>query len=292
MATQASEQVSAILLISCPDQKGLVHTVTQFIYTNGGNVIDIEQHVDRREGRFFMRVEWDLADFVIPRESLAGAFEKALATPLQMDWQLFYSDIKPRMAIFVSKHDHCLFDLLARYQSHEWDAEIPLVISNHPDLERSATNLGIKFVHIPVTKDNKAEAELQQRELLKQYNIDFIVLARYMQILSDDFIRSYPNQIINIHHSFLPAFPGARPYHSAYERGVKIIGATSHYVTAELDAGPIIEQDVEHVRHTDDVDDLVRKGRDVEKVVLSRAIWRHLNRQVLVYNNRTVVFGN
>ena len=292
MDTQAVEPVSAILLISCPDQKGLVHTVTQFIYTNGGNVIDLEQHVDRHENRFFMRVAWDLSGFVIPREALSEAFNKALAIPFQMEWQLYYSDRKPRMAVFVSKHDHCLYDILARYQSHEWQVEIPLVISNHPDLEQAASNLGIEYIHLPMNKDNKQAVEQQQRELLEKHDIDFIVLARYMQILSDDFIRAYPNRIINIHHSFLPAFPGAKPYHSAYERGVKIIGATSHYVTAELDAGPIIEQDVEHVRHTDTVEDLVRKGRDVEKVVLSRAIWRHLNHQVLVYSNRTVVFGS
>lgn len=292
MDTQVAEPVSAILLISCPDQKGLVHTVTQFIYTNGGNIIDLEQHVDSVEGRFFMRVAWDLSGFVIPREALADAFNKALAIPCQMEWQLHYSDKKPRMAVFVSKHDHCLFDILARYQSQEWNVEIPVVISNHPDLEDSVTSLGIEYVYMPMNKENKADVEQQQKELLEAQNIDFIILARYMQILSDDFIRSYPNRIINIHHSFLPAFPGAKPYHSAYERGVKIIGATSHYVTAELDAGPIIEQDVKHVRHTDSVEDLVRKGRDVEKVVLSRAIWRHLNHQVLVYNNRTVVFGS
>ncbi len=292
MTTSAVDSVSAILLISCPDQKGLVHTVTQFIYTNGGNVVDLEQHVDPIEGRFFMRVAWNLEHFVIPRESLADAFNKALAIPLQMDWQLYFSDKKPRLAVFVSKHEHCLHDILARYQSNEWEVEIPLIISNHPDLEKAATNLGIDYVYLPMNKENKQQVEQQQRALLEQHKIDFIVLARYMQILSDEFIRAYPNRIINIHHSFLPAFPGAKPYHSAYERGVKIIGATSHYVTAELDAGPIIEQDVKHVRHTDTVEDLVRKGRDVEKVVLSRAIWRHLNHQVLVYNNRTVVFGS
>lgn len=292
MSTAVVDSVSAILLISCPDRKGLVHTVTQFIYTNGGNIVDLEQHVDAIEGRFFMRVAWDLSSFVIPRESLADAFNKALATPLEMDWQLYFSDKKPRLAVFVSKHEHCLYDILARYQSNEWEVEIPLVISNHPDMEKAAKNLGIDYVYLPVTKQNKQEVEQQQRALLESHHIDFIVLARYMQILSDEFIRAYPNRIINIHHSFLPAFPGAKPYHSAYERGVKIIGATSHYVTAELDAGPIIEQDVKHVRHTDSVDDLVRKGRDVEKVVLSRAIWRHLNHQVLVYNNRTVVFGS
>jgi len=283
---------AAILLISSPDQKGLVHAVTQFIYTNGGNVIDLEQHVDTQDGRFFMRVAWDLSDFVIPRANLADAFQRALATPFEMDWQLYFADETPRMAIFVSKHDHCLFDILARYQSGDLKVEIPLVISNHPDLEQAVSALGIKYVYLPVNKENKAEVEAQQRALLEQHKVDFVVLARYMQILSDEFISHFPNRVINIHHSFLPAFPGAKPYHSAHARGVKIIGATSHYVTADLDAGPIIEQDVAHVRHTDDIPDLVRKGKDVEKVVLSRAIYQHVNHSVLVYNNRTVVFDS
>lgn len=282
----------AVLLVSCADQKGLVHRITQFLYSNGGNITDLEQHVDPQAERFFMRVEWDLRDFVIPRDNIGDAFRRALAEQYDMNWRLHFSDQKPRMAVFVSKHDHCLLDILARYHAGEWHCELPLVISNHPDLEPAVRAFGIPFYHVPVTADNKAEAEAQQRQLLAEHDIDFVVLARYMQILSDEFIRDFPHRIINIHHSFLPAFPGAKPYHSAYQRGVKIIGATSHYVTAELDAGPIIEQDVERVRHTDHISDLVRKGRDVEKVVLARAIWRHLNHQVLVHDNRTIVFGN
>lgn len=283
-------QETATLLINCPDQKGLIHNITQFIYTNGGNVVDLEQHVDASESRFFMRISWDMRDFVIPREALAAAFQKALATPFQMEWQLFFDDQRPRMAVFVSQHSHCMHDILARYQSGEWPVEIPLVISNHRVMEEAVTAAGIPFHYLPMTKNNKAEVEAEQLALLRAANIDVIVLARYMQILSPAFIEAYPHRIINIHHSFLPAFPGAKPYHSAHARGVKIIGATSHYVTAELDAGPIIEQDVAHVRHSDDVEDLVRKGRDVEKLVLSRAIWNHLNHKVLVYKNRTVVF--
>ncbi len=286
----AANNVSATLVIHCPDQKGLVHTITQFIFTNGGNVIDLDQHVDSQHDRFFMRIEWDLSGFVIPRETIAEAFEKALAKPYQMAWQLHFSDKKPRMAVFVSQHDHCLYDILARYQSGELEVELPLIISNHTKMAAAAKAAGVEYIHLPVNKENKAEVESRQRELLNQYQIDFVVLARYMQILSDSFIQDYPNRIINIHHSFLPAFAGARPYHAAYERGVKIIGATSHYVTADLDAGPFFEQDVVHVRHTDEIDDLVRKGKDVEKVVLSRAIWRHVNNKVAVFNNRTVVF--
>lgn len=281
---------TATLLISCPDQKGLIHSITQFIYTNGGNVVDLEQHVDRHESRFFMRISWQMRDFVIPSEAFGAAFQKALATPYQMEWQLFFSDQTPRMAVFVSQHSHCLHDMLARYKSGEWPIEIPLVISNHRVMEDAVTAAGIPFHYLPMTKENKAEVEAAQLALLQQAKVDFIVLARYMQILSPQFTEAYPHRVINIHHSFLPAFPGAKPYHSAHARGVKIIGATSHYVTAELDAGPIIEQDVVHVRHTDDIDDLVRKGRDVEKLVLSRAIWKHLNHKVLVYKNRTVVF--
>lgn len=290
--TSEVSPASAVLLISCADQKGLVHQVTQFLYRNSGNIIALEQHVDQRAERFFMRVEWALKDFLIPHDQIADNFQHAIADQFDMNWRLNFGDQLPRMAVFVSKHDHCLHDILARYSAGEWRCELPLVISNHRDLESAVRAFGIEFVHIPITPDTKKEAEAEQRRLLAEYNIDFLVLARYMQILSDDFIRDYPNRIINIHHSFLPAFPGAKPYHSAYQRGVKIIGATSHYVTAELDAGPIIEQDVERVRHTDDIDDLVRKGRDIEKVVLARAIWRHINHQVLVYNNRTIVFGS
>lgn len=289
MTSQAS--VSAILMVSCPDQKGLIASITAFIREQNGNIIALEQHVDPRENHFFMRVEWDLDGFQIPPDQFGERFQSELAGPFMMEWSLFLSNACPRMAVFVSKHAHCLYDILARYQAGEWRVTIPLMISNHPDLEAVAKNAGIDFHLFPITKANKAEQEAKELALLKKYDIEFVVLARYMQILSDDFTRYYPYRIINIHHSFLPAFPGAKPYHSAYERGVKIIGVTSHYVTAELDSGPIIEQDVVPVSHTDRVEDYVRKGRDLEKVVLSRAIWRHLNRKILVFKNRTLLFS-
>jgi formyltetrahydrofolate deformylase len=281
---------AAILLISCPDQKGLVAAVTDFIFTNGGNILHLDQHVDSEAGVFFMRVEWDLTGFVIARHELNSAFG-FVARRFNMNWELQFADEKPKMAVFVSKQSHCLYDILSRYQSGEWPVEIPLIVSNHDTLKSVAEQFGVPFHLIPVTKDNKPEAEQQQIDLLKQHHIDFVVLARYMQILSSGFIAEYPNRIINIHHSFLPAFAGAKPYHAAYERGVKIIGATSHYVTADLDAGPIIEQNVLRVNHKDSVKDLIRKGQDVEKLVLSTAIWHHLQRRVLVYNNKTVVFA-
>jgi len=265
--------------------------VTEYIFANGGNIVDLEQHVDPEQSMFFMRIEWELSDFAIPRDSLHAIFQSALADRFDMTWSLYFTDVVPRMAIFVSKQSHCLHDILARVQSGEWTVDIPVVLSNHPDLEPAVQSLGIPFHVLPITRDNKDNQEARQLGLLKEHRVDFIVLARYMQIVTDRVIEPFPNRIINIHHSFLPAFPGARPYHSAHERGVKIIGATSHYVTAELDAGPIIEQDVVHVRHTNSVRDLVRKGRDLEKIVLARAIWRHLNRQVLVHRNRTIVFG-
>ncbi len=283
--------VSGILLISCPDQKGLIASVTTFIRENGGNIIGLEQHVEPIDNHFFMRVEWDLAGFEIPSDQFETQFETILAKPFAMSWSFFLSNKKPRMAVFVSKHSHCLYDILSRYQAGEWQVEIPLIISNHPELENVAKNVGIDFYCIPITKTNKPEQEATELALLKKYKIEFVVLARYMQILSADFTRHYPHRVINIHHSFLPAFPGAKPYHSAYERGVKIIGVTSHYVSAELDGGPIIEQDVVPVSHTDLVDDYVRKGRDLEKVVLARAIWRHLNRKILVFKNRTLLFS-
>ncbi len=289
MSTQ--EQIkSAILLIHCPDRKGLVSAITEFIFNNDGNILDLDQHVDAEQEVFFMRVEWDLANFSIPADKIGEYFDTMLGEKFEMKWRLYFSDQKPKMAIFVSKMSHCLHDILSRSHSGEWDVDIPVIISNHPDLEAIAKSFGIDYHHVPVTKENKKEAEQIQLELLRKYEIDFIVLARYMQILSDDFVSHYPNKIINIHHSFLPAFPGAKPYHSAYERGVKIIGATSHYVTAELDAGPIIEQSVVRVTHKDSVEDLVRKGRDLEKVVLSQAIWHHLKRHILVYGNRTLIF--
>lgn len=286
-----TKPASGILIVSCPDQKGLIASVTNFIRENNGNIIGLEQHVDPRENHFFMRVEWDLAGFQIPSDQFEARFEAALAKAFGMSWSFYLSNERPRMAVFVSKHSHCLYDILSRYQAGEWQVEIPLIISNHPDLAAVAKNVGIDFHVVPITKGNKQEQEKRELALLKKYNIEFVVLARYMQILSDDFTRHYPHRIINIHHSFLPAFPGAKPYHSAYERGVKIIGVTSHYVTAELDGGPIIEQDVVPVSHTDLVEDYVRKGRDLEKVVLARAIWRHLNRKILVFKNRTLLFS-
>lgn len=281
---------TAIILIACPDKKGLVNSVTFFISKYNGNIIELEQHVDQNDKMFFMRVEWDISNFKIKKEDIASVFDTEVAQSLAMQYSLHFSERDPQMAIFVSKYSHCLFDILARYQSKEWGFKIPLVISNHPDLESAVTSLGIAFHHVPINKNNKIQAEQQQLQLLEQYKVNTIVLARYMQILSAEFIQHYENKIINIHHSFLPAFPGAKPYHSAHERGVKIIGATSHYVTADLDAGPIIAQDIEAIRHTDSIQDLVLKGQDVEKIVLSKAIWSHINYKVLVYKNRTIVF--
>lgn len=281
---------SAILLIHCNDQPGIVAAVAQFINKYEGNIIHVHEHVDYDDKIFFMRVEWELENFKIEREKISGIFNSNVAQKFSMNWKLYFSDIIPRAAVFVSKLNHCLFDILANAYSGSWKIEIPLIISNHETLKPIAEKFDIDFYHLPVTKENKKEQEAKQLELLDKYKIDFVVLARYMQIISGNFIEKYPNKIINIHHSFLPAFPGAKPYHSAHERGVKIIGATSHYVTEELDAGPIIEQDVVRVTHKDAVKDMVRKGRDLEKVVLSRGIWHHLNRRVLVYKNRTIVF--
>ena len=289
MSTQEQNR-SAILLIHCPDRKGLVSAITEFIFKNDGNILYLDQHVDAEQNIFFMRVELDLANFSIHSEKIGEYFDTLIGEKFEMQWRLYFSDYTPRMAIFVSKMSHCLHDILSRSQSGEWNVEVPLIISNHTDLEPIAKTFGIDHHTISVTKENKKNAEEKQLEFLKKYKIDFIVLARYMQILSDEFVSHYPNKIINIHHSFLPAFPGAKPYHSAYERGVKIIGATSHYVTADLDAGPIIEQSVVRVSHKDNIEDLVRKGRDLEKVVLSQAIWHHLKRHILVYGNRTLIF--
>jgi formyltetrahydrofolate deformylase len=281
---------SAILLIHCLDKPGIVVTITDFIYNNGGNILYLDQHVDSERGVFFMRVEWDLENFIIQQDKIAEYFETLVGSRYQMTAQLHFSDAKLRMALFVSKMSHCFYDLLARYESGELNVEIPVIISNHTELQHVAERLGIDFHCISISKDNKKQQEEKQKKLLQQHDIDFIVLARYMQVLSDDFVNTYPQRIINIHHSFLPAFPGGRPYHSAYERGVKIIGATSHYVTAELDAGPIIEQDVVHVSHKDSVEDMIRIGRDLEKIVLARAVRHHVHHDLLVYENRTVVF--
>jgi len=285
-----SKKISAILLIHCPDKPGIVVAITDFIHSNGGNILYLDQHVDSERGVFFMRIQWDLENFVIQRDKIAEYFETLVGSRYEMTSQLHFSDTRLRMALFVSKMSHCFYDLLARYESDELNVEIPLIISNHTDLQHVAERLDIEFHCISINKENKAEQEEQQKLLLSQHNIDFIVLARYMQVLSDEFVKDYPQRIINIHHSFLPAFPGGRPYHSAHERGVKIIGATSHYVTAELDAGPIIEQDVVHVSHKDTVEDMVRIGRDLEKIVLARAVRHHVHHDILVYENRTVVF--
>ena len=281
---------AAILLIHCLDKPGIVVAITDFIHNNGGNILYLDQHVDSEQGVFFMRIEWQLNKFAIQREKIAEYFETLVGSRYQMTSQLHFSDTKPRMALFVSKMSHCFYDLLARYECGELNVEIPIVISNHTDLQSATERLGIEYHCIKINKENKSQQEAKQKVLLAQHNIDFIVLARYMQVLSDDFVKDYPQRIINIHHSFLPAFPGGRPYHSAYERGVKIIGATSHYVTAELDAGPIIEQDVVHVSHKDAVEDMVRIGRDLEKIVLARAVRHHVHHDLLVYRNRTVVF--
>jgi formyltetrahydrofolate deformylase len=282
---------TAILRMHCPDQRGIVARVTDFIHQNNGNIVALDQYTNREENRFFMRVEWELDGFLLDREDIGTVFGPLLGKPLEMYWDLKFSDKIPRMAVFVSKSSHCLYDLLARYQSGELKVVIPAIISNHKDLENVAAQFDISFFYVPVNKDNKQEQENQELKILKEHEIDFIVLARYMQILSPGFVKHYPNQIINIHHSFLPAFAGARPYHAAHSRGVKIIGATSHYVTTDLDAGPIIEQDIIRISHHDSVESLVQKGKDIEKIVLSRAVKAHLERKTLVYKNKTIVFA-
>jgi formyltetrahydrofolate deformylase len=282
---------TAILLIYCPDKQGILASVTEFLNENHGNIIYLDQHVDREEGLFYMRVEWELDNFAIPRDKIADYFETLIAKKYSIKFWLHFTDERPRMALFVSKMPHCLFDILARYTAGEWDVEIPLIISNHDKLKPVADRFGIDFHLIEKNAKNKAEQEQKEFELLEQYKVDFIVLARYMQVVSDNFVSRFPNRIINIHHSFLPAFAGAKPYHAAHERGVKIIGATSHYVTPDLDAGPIIAQDVVRISHIDTVDSLIRKGRDLEKIVLSEAVYKHLQHKILVYNNRTVIFN-
>ncbi|MEO1209856.1 MAG: formyltetrahydrofolate deformylase [Cyanobacteria bacterium J06638_20] len=280
---------TATLLISCPDQPGLVAKMANFIYSNGGNIIHADQHTDFAAGLFLTRIEWQLEGFNLPRDIIGAAFQ-AIAQPLNARWQLHFSDTVPRIAIWVSKQDHCLFDLIWRQRAGELAAEIPLIISNHEKLQPIAEQFGIDFHHLPMSAETKAQQEAKQLQLLKDYNVDLVVLAKYMQVLSADFITQFPNTI-NIHHSFLPAFPGANPYQRAYERGVKIIGATAHYITQDLDEGPIIEQDVVRVSHRDQTSDLIRKGKDLERMVLARAVRLHLQNRVLVYGNRTVVFA-
>ena len=284
---------TAILLLHCPDQQGIITEITKFITDNLGNIVYLDQYVDREDGVFFMRIEWELDKFLIPREKIKEYIDTLYAQRYEMTANLYFNDVKPRMAIFVSKMSHCLYDLLARYKAGEFNVDIPCIVSNHEDLRYVAEQFDIPYYVWSIKKDhsNKAEVEQQEMELLKKEKITFIVLARYMQIISDDMIASYPNHIINIHHSFLPAFIGAKPYHQAWERGVKIIGATSHYVTAELDAGPIIEQDVVRITHKDNPESLVLKGRDLEQIVLSRAVKKHIERKILTYHNKTIIFS-
>lgn len=278
------------LLINCPDQKGIISSVTTFIQEKEGNIIYLDQHVDKELGVFFMRLESDFEEEVFS-ERFKEQFELEIAKPYKMKWSMHMEEVKPRMAIFVSKYNHCLYDLLSRYKSGELEVDIPFIISNHEQASSIAAQFEIPFYHIPVSKNTKAVAEAEQLRLLQLKQVDFIVLARYMQIVSKTIIEHFPNKIINIHHSFLPAFAGAKPYHAAFDRGVKIIGATSHYVTEELDAGPIIEQDVTTVSHAHRVKDFIAKGRDLEKIVLSRAVELHIKRKTMVYHNKTVIFS-
>ena len=280
---------SATLLITCPDAKGIVAAIADFLYQHNANILHADQHQDAENSLFLMRVEWDLKDFSLDEASFARAFE-VIAKTYKMTWELKLSADKPRMAIMVSQYDHCLADLLHRYKNNELQCDIPLIISNHLNAQKLAEFYGIPFFHIPVEKDKKKEAEAEQFALFDKYQVDFIVLARYMQILSEDFVKRYPQRVINIHHSFLPAFIGARPYHRAFERGVKLIGATSHYVTEVLDEGPIIEQDIDRISHRDQVEDLIQKGRDLERIVLSKAVRWHIENRILIYANKTVIF--
>ena len=284
---------TAILLLHCPDQPGIISEMTRFITDNQGNIAYLDQYVDRQDGIFFMRMEWELDEFLIPRDKIKEYLDTLYAQKYSMTCNLYFNDVKPRMAIFVSKMSHCLYDLLARYKAGEFNVDIPCIVSNHEELRYVGEQFNIPFYVWSINKDhsNKQEVEKAEMELLKKEKVTFIVLARYMQIISDGMIKAYPNHIINIHHSFLPAFIGAKPYHQAWERGVKIIGATSHYVTAELDAGPIIEQDVVRITHKDTPESLVLKGRDLEKIVLSRAVKKHIERKILTYHNKTIIFS-
>jgi formyltetrahydrofolate deformylase len=280
---------TAILLLSCPDQKGIVAEISSFIYQYSGNIIHSDQHTDEESGSFFMRIEWELEGFEIPKQEIPGAFG-VIAGKFSMDWELHFSSVIPRLAIMASKLDHCLYDLLLKNKSGELRAEITLIISNHSDVKPIADYFGIDFYTFPIDKENKFEAERKEIELLQKEKIDLIVLARYMQVLSENFVELFSNKIINIHHSFLPAFVGAKPYHQAFTRGVKLIGATSHYVTKDLDNGPIIAQGVISVSHRDSLEDLIQKGKELEKTVLSRAVKHHLENKTLVFGNKTVVF--
>jgi formyltetrahydrofolate deformylase len=281
---------TATLLLSCPDRAGIVASVANFVYRHGGNIIHADQHTDAMEGIFFQRVEFSLTGLTLSRDELPAAFDE-IAVQFGMDAQVRFSDERPRLALMVSREPHCMYDLLARWRSGELAADIPLVISNHQDHVDAAVHFGVAYHHLPVTVETKAEQERSVQALLREHDVDLVVLARYMQILSPALVAEHRHRIINIHHSFLPAFVGSRPYHQAHQRGVKIVGVTAHYVTAQLDQGPIIDQDIVRVNHRDDVQDLVRKGRDLEKVVLARAVLAHVQSRVLVYGNKTVVFG-
>ncbi len=278
------------ILIHCPDQSGIIRSVTTFIHQQEGNVVYLDQHVDKQAGVFFMRLKSEFEKKIV-LDDFKTEFGATLAKEFDMEWDAYLEGHKPKMAIFVSKYNHCLYDLLSRFNSGELLVDIPFILSNHQDLAYVAEQFKIPFYHVPVTKETKENAEAEQLKLLKEYQVDFIVLARYMQIISPRLIDAYPQKIINIHHSFLPAFVGAKPYHAAFERGVKIIGATSHYVTEDLDAGPIIEQDVTAVSHSHSIKDFIAKGRDLERIVLSRAVQLHVARKTMVYNNKTVVFS-
>ncbi|MBI4891913.1 MAG: formyltetrahydrofolate deformylase [Acidobacteria bacterium] len=281
---------SATLLINCPDAKGLVASVSGFLFQHGANILSTDEHRDDVSGQFFMRIEWDLSDFGLDSGTFRIAFESAVARRFEMQWRVEYSSRPLRVAIFVSKYLHCFADLLHRHRTGELPCQIALVVSNHREAEALAGFYGIPFHHIPMQGANKAEAEARQIALLEEHGVDLVVLARYMQVLSGGFVARFPGRVINVHHSFLPAFSGARPYHAAFERGVKLIGATAHYVTEILDDGPIIDQEVIRVSHRDQLEDLVEKGRDAERMVLSRAVRWHLQHRVLLYGNKTVVF--
>ena len=285
-----TESLRATLLVSCRDRTGLVAALSDFVFRNGGNIVDADQHAETETGLFFMRLVWDLRNFRLDRQGIAAGMT-ALAQAFDLTFDLTYSDRRPRVAVFASKTPHCLYDLLLSHQLGELHGELVAVVSNHDALRSIAGHFGVRFEHIPVDPTDRESAERTQQKLLEDLGVDLVVLARYMQILSPAFVARWPARIINIHHSFLPAFVGARPYHQAKERGVKVIGATAHFVTADLDQGPIIDQDVCRVSHRDDVEDLIQKGRELERQVLTRAVRLHLDRRVLVSDNRTIVFG-
>ena len=282
---------NGILLIECEDQTGIVSSITEFIYSNKGNIVELDQYLDNENGHFFMRIEWALDNFTIERDKIGEYFNTLLARRFNIRFNLYFNDVKPRMALFVTKLSHCLFDILGRWQNGGLEVDIPVVISNHEHLKPIVEKFGLKFYYVPITKDNKLKQEQKHLEILEDNKIDFIVLARYMQIIGKELINIYQHKIINIHHSFLPAFVGAKPYHAAYERGVKIIGATAHYVTEDLDAGPIIDQEVSRVTHHNTIKDLVLMGQDAEKITLAKAVKKHVDRKTFVIGNKTIIFN-